>query len=361
MKTIRRVYFIITGSILIGWMAGGCSHNPDGPSPDTTCRIQQYVSRSVSSDFTSLNQTDYEYDQRGNLSKLITTYDKRPVSGTVTSQTGTTTVTYLYDADGYLTASSSQQKLTTLFGAKTTVEQVSVATSYSYANGKLTNTQMRKIGAYGVNTSAVESYEYSSSGELVRKTAQNTYDYDPAVATEIPSSPTGPVQIWTYQQNLLTDYVEKNGSSEYRPILLQNGVVTKIMVPGSQGDYSASYEYDSQQRPVKMNEYIGGTLTRAYTQTWSDAKPSSATLPAFKGWPVLVRQMGREGVLSTNTSSYLNTITRQIQVFTEQTSITQTNSQGFVTNNTITLTYANPAAAPQNTVTTETYIYSGCQ
>ena len=361
MKTIRRVSYVLLSSILIGWLIAGCSHSPTEPSPQTTCRIQQYVSTSISSGLKTIYQINYEYDQPGNLTKLVTTFDKRSVGATTPIQTIVSNVVYTYDTEGYLTASTSQEKNTIVMGSKTTIEQVSVVSSYSYTNGRLASSHTRRLGAYGVNTTTTESYEYDNSGALVKKTAQSLYDYDPAVATEIPSSPTGPLQIWTYQKNQLTDYVEKSGTTEFRPLTIQNGVVTKASFPGAQGDYVATYEYDSQQRPTKWEEYIGGILNRTYTQTWSEAKPSSATLGNFKGWPLIGQEYGRAGVLVTNKSFSLNTATKQMQEDSEQTSVIQTNSQGFVTDNSITIKRPNPASTAQDNVTTETYTYSGCQ
>ncbi len=50
--------------------------------------------------FDQTDQTTYEYNPQGNLTKTVATLDKRPTSSTFGAQTGTTTATYTYDADG---------------------------------------------------------------------------------------------------------------------------------------------------------------------------------------------------------------------------------------------------------------------
>ncbi|MBE7174732.1 MAG: hypothetical protein INR73_29455, partial [Williamsia sp.] len=226
MKTIAQIGYLLSISVFVGWLSAGCSHNPNDPSPGNTCRIQQYVSRSSSAGFNTQNQIDYAYDQQGNLTKMVTTFDKQPLSGTVTSQTGSTNVDYVYDANGYLATSTSAQKLTTLFAGKTTIEQTSVTSSYTYAEGRLASSHIRRVGAYGLNTTTEETYQYDSAGDLQKKTSQSTYDYDPAVAKEIPKSPTGALRTWTYQKNQLTDYVETYENTASRPLTIQNGVIT---------------------------------------------------------------------------------------------------------------------------------------
>ena len=361
MKTIFRVIYVCLVSLFVGWLSVGCNDGSLESTSQGTCRIQQYISRSKASESTYLNQIDYVYDQQSNLSKTTTIVEQRPVSGTIAMQTGTTTVTYTYDSGGYLTASNSLQKTTNLFAGKTTVEQVSVVSSYSYANGRLASSSIRRVGAYGVNTTTAESYQYDSSGDLVKKTSQDTYDYDPVVAHEIPKSPMGALRTWTYQKNQLVDYVETYENAESRFLTIQNSVFTKITIPGDQGEYVATYDYDSQLRPIQWNEYVGGVLKRSYTQIWSDARPSSDALPSFKGWPLLIQEFGRAGVLATRKSFDLNTSTKQMEQYDEQTSVIQTNSQGLVTNNLISIKHPNSAAASQDQVITETYTYSGCQ
>jgi YD repeat-containing protein len=354
------VYALI-GSVFLGWLTGGCTRQEQTTAPQGTCRIQQYKATTTAAAFNSTRQANYQYDQQGNLTNVVTTLDQRPTAGTIGTQTGTTTIAYTYDAAGYVTASSSRQQTTDILADnKTNTGLVSITTSYSYTNGRLSTAIINNISAYGLTTNTTESYQYDAAGNLIRKTALSTYTYDPAITKEIPGSPTGPLRTWTYQNNQLVDYVEQSGTAEVRPITIVNGLVTSY---STTGNYKTIWEYDRQNRQTKTADYIGDTLRTMTTQNWSDAKPATASLPPFKGFPVTVpaSEFGQAGVVSTYTNSYWNDVSKKIETFMDRSSVSQTNGQGFVTNTITTAKHPNPAATPQDYTTTETYTYSNCQ
>ncbi|MVM39186.1 hypothetical protein GO730_19265 [Spirosoma sp. HMF3257] len=357
MKTISHFLYVFAISVFTGWLSAGCSQGTTEANPQSTCRIQQYNAVSKSALSNTVSQTTYEYDQLGKLTKTVTTFTKQSTPAT-NQQTSTTTVLYSYNAEGYLTAMNSQLTTITTTAGKTITEKVSMANSYSYTNGRLSSASKRTVGAYGLNTTVSELYEYDGTGALVTKTAQTHYDYDPTITHEIPGNPTGPLQIWTYQQNVLIDYVEKSGTLVSRPITIQNGLATSITIPDN---YKVSWEYDNQQRQIKLAEYVNDTLTRTTSQTWSNAKPAIASLPVFKGFPVTApaSEFGQVGVLATSTYVYWNSVSKKMETFSAQTSLSQTNTQGYVTN--VTTVVKHPIAADQDETTTETYTYSGCQ
>ena len=361
MKTTFSFLSTLVISILTTWLGGGCNRTSNEATPQGTCRIEKSVSVSKTPYTVTNNQTTYTYDPQGNLIQTASTQDQHPTSVTTPTQTGTTTVTYTYNSEGYLTALNSQHKTTAVFGTKTTITQISVTSSYSYTNGQLVQTNSRRIGASGVNTNTTELYEYDESGALAKKTTQEKYDYDPAVTkeNEIPVSPVGPLYIRTYRKNQLVDYVQKSGTSEFRPLTFQNGLVTKLALPGKQGDFIVTYTYDDQQRLIKRDEVLAGVPTNSFTQTWSNAISSEVALPSFKGWPITAPEYGKGGVLLTKKESYRNTTTGQIDTYSEQNADIQTNSQGFVTNNVILVKH--PNFPSEDYTTTETYTYSGCQ
>ncbi|CAN5373327.1 hypothetical protein BH09BAC4_BH09BAC4_42920 [soil metagenome] len=359
MKTRRSLLPILLIFLFSSWLTVRCNSNSNDATPQSTCRIQQYVSVSKSADLktNTLYQIDYAYEPPGNLAKTVTTFTKQ-ITGSTDMQNETTTVSYTYDAEGYLTKIDSQQKATNILAGKTKNEQSSVVSNYVYTNGRLSGINTRRVGAYGVNTTVSESYEYDGTGDLAKKIATITYGYDPAVATEIPVSPSGGQQISTYQKNQLVDYVEKSGSTDYRPFTIQNGLVTMF---STTPNFRTVWEYDGQKRQAKIADYVGDTLTRTTSQTWSDAKPATASLPAFKGFPATIpsSDFGQPGVLATSTNANWNSISKKMETSVEQTSVIQTNSQGFVTN--VVTTAKNPAAVSQNYITTDTYTYAGCQ
>lgn len=361
MKTTHSFLYTLLISILVVWLSGGCNADKNEANPKSTCRIEKYVAISKSKLYEGDSQITYEYDTQGNLVKTLVTSDKRPTSGTVGSQTGTKTLTYTYNPDGYVTASITQELYQTTTN-KTTQEQITTTERFEYTNGRLSTHTKKRIGAYGITTNTIELFAYNSTGELTTKTVTSTsVVHDPAIAKELPIGSGESRQILTYQNNQLVDYVQKSGSSEIRPLTIQNGLVTTYTLPSTDGNLVVAYTYDEQQRTIKTDESLGGIPTHSYVQTWNDAKSAETTLPIFKGWPTNTQEYGKTGVLLMATQSYRNTVSGKTEVFLEQTSAVQTNAQGFVTGNVIILKHPNPATAEQDYTTTETYTYSGCQ
>lgn len=304
------------------------------------------------------NQTTYDYDAQGNLLKTVTTMDKRPANGAIGNQTGNKTTSYTYNADGFLTASKSEELYLTTVD-KTIREQITTTKSYAYANGRLASYTTNRIGAYGVTTATNGSLTYDASGDLVSKTETNTsIVHDPAIAKEIPTNPTGRTRIWTYRKGELIDYVEKSGTSEVRPLTIQDGVTTRT--GGS--NYEVRYAYDGQQRIIKQEIFVDGRLNDYYLQTWTAAKPASTALPAFRGFPAIAQlpEFDQTAVLAIHKTFFRNSVSSVMYQYNESISAVQTNVQGFITGASIATTH-HPAASSQDVTTTETYTYMGCQ
>lgn len=342
----------------VGWFATGCDKNSvNEAARQSACRIQQYSAISQAKFYNRTSQINYTYDAPGNLTKTLTTYEQRPANGAVGNQTGTNTTTYAYSDDGFLATVTSQEVYLTVTN-KTTREQITTTTSYSYTAGRLSGYTINRIGAYGITTKTVGTLTYNSVGAVATKTEINTsLVHDPAIAKEMPTESADITRLWTYQNNQLVDYVERIGSIEYRPLSVQNGVVTKIA--GS--NYEVRIMYDGLQRVVRQENYANGQLTEYYEQTWAEAKSSSGALPSFKGFPVGVQVTASEqsGVIATHKTFYWNSVARAMQPYSERTATVQTNVQEFITGAVITTTH--PTAADQNVTTTETYTYTGCQ
>ncbi len=347
MKTILRISYWLVSSLVVGWLSAGCNHNTNEVSPQGTCRIQQYTATSKSQFSNKVVQTTYTYDQAGNLIRSVSTTDSRPNTGTFGTQTSTTTATYTYNAEGYLTVSTSGWRSTTILldnQPKTTV--FSSATSYSYTSGRLTQQAKIDTGTYvPSNNPFLTTYEYDSNGDL----------------TKMVSGSPSYQQIWVYAKNQLIDYIERSGSSENHPYTVQDGVITKMIFFGSQEELVVTALYDNQKRIIKREEYINNQLTRSDARTWTDADPASASLPLFKGFPVvnLVSLSGLDGVPATHKQLYWNSISKTMNPFNEDTYTVQINGQGFITGAVIVSKH--PLAADQDYTTTETYTYTGCQ
>ncbi len=346
---------------LIGWLTTGCGTNSaDNPTPEPGCRIQKSVAVSKSKFYDETAQTIYEYDGQGKLLKTTTTTDKKPLNGATGIQTGNKTVAYTYDATGFLTASATQELYVLTTPDKTYREQIATTDSYAYAAGRLSGHVSKRVGAYGLTQTVTSSFVYDAAGDLTTKTnITSTIVHDPAIAKEKPGADYS--QTWTYQKNQLVDYAENVGGTDRHPFTIQNGVVTKL----GDASYELRYEYDSQRRILKQENFDKGQLVEYYSQTWAGAKPSSASLPVFKGFPPVsvnwYNNLSPDGVLATKKLFFLNPVSKVIYLYEESTATVQTNAQGFISEAVIKTTHPNPAAADQDVTTTETYTYSGCQ
>ncbi|GAB3491973.1 hypothetical protein GCM10027341_05570 [Spirosoma knui] len=362
MKRLVKISYSIVLCILIGYLSGGCSQ-PSAPeaAPQATCRLLAYEAVSTAKLFTENRQTTYAYDTQGNLSRTTATTDKRVTSGTIGNQTGTVTVSYAYDADGYLKASTSQELYVTIATPDKTIrEQITTTKSYSYVNGRLSASVTKRVGAYGITTMTTDTFTYDEAGDLISKTETSTSEvHAPSIAKEIPTNSAGGTKTWTYQKNRLVDYVEQMGDVVQRPLTIQNGVVTRLT--GS--NYELRIETDNQQRVTKQEEYANGQLIRYYTQTWSDAKSPLSVLPAFKGFSVVLpaSEFGQDGVLTSRKSFIRNDVTGAMEQYDETVYTIQASAQNLVDKVSSTTRHPNPAASSQDVVTTETYTYSGCQ
>ena len=348
MKSFSSLYALCV-TLFAGWLTTGCAGNSGETTPQGTCRIQQYTAVSTSQYTNSNAQTVYTYDASGNLIKSVATIDSRPTSNTFGTQLTTTTITYTYDAAGFLTGSTSQQQNTIVLPTNATkTEQYTNIASYSYTNGRLTQKVENYSGTYVSPSGSIRTYEYGSDGNLSSITATGLSDKTYST-------------VWQYRNNQLIDYIEKKGATENRPFTIQDGLITKMVFPGTENELVVAAAFDNQKRAVRIDNYVNNQLTEYDVQTWTGAKPSSASLPLFKGFPVLTPSSfdAQTGVLATKQHFNWNTVSKTMQLYNESKSAVQTNEQGYITNAVITTTYA--VNTGQNTVSTETYTYAGCQ
>ena len=346
---------------VIGMLSTNCAtESTDNLTPNADCRIQKVMSVSKSKFYDETAQTIYDYDATGKLLKTGMTTDKKPLNGATGSQTGNKTITYTYGTNGFLTASTTQELYILTMPDKTYREQITTTDSYLYASGRLSGFTIKRVGDYGVTETVASAFVYDGAGELITKTQViSSVVHDPALVRETPGGTS--TRIWTYQKNQLVDYTEKSGTTERRPFTIQNGVVTKM----GDATYELRYEYDSQRRILKQENFDKGQLVEYYSQTWADAKPSSASLPLFKGFPAVpvngYDNLSPAGVLATKKMYFLNPVSKTIYLYEESTATVQTNARGFTSGAVIMAKHPDLAAASQDVTTTETYTYSGCQ
>ncbi|MFD1144302.1 hypothetical protein ACFQ4C_24460 [Larkinella insperata] len=353
MKATNPVLLLIFSS---GLLAGCDPGRTEETARQSACRIQKIVATAQSDVSSQQEETSFTYNADGNLTQKAFKRNLSYQNG-IGNQLYTVTDTYTYDANGFLTAAASQtSEQTTRPNNSVLSQQRSSATTYLYTDGRLTGYETRDQNPYGVVTRSTVVLKYDEKGELVTKIDTRTPEIVPADA---PEKPSGPVQsTWTYKSGQVIDYFEKNGTTESHPWTLQDGLVTKMVLPGG---YTQQNTYDNQQRVTKNEEFVNNQLTGYYTHEWSNAKPATSTLPAFKGHPVVRPEFGVAGVMNTYNSYAINSQTNAAQHVSEKTGAPVANAQGLVESTTGEIRLLPTAARPQRTALTETYTYSNCQ
>lgn len=325
-------------------LLGSCGKgNLREAAPQGECRLEKIVTTAQSSTSTYTNQTTYAYDARGYLTQKTAASETRyqpPLAGT---QTFNVTDTYAYDAEGYLTthATQVQERSPQPNGTLLTIDR-STTRTYAYAGGRVTGYTSRIVGPSGT-TALTGTYTYDDTGELTARTEASS----------------GTQRTWTYRKGVLTDYLEKTGSDEYRPYELQNGLVVRQTIRGTPV-YRAVITYDAQGRQTKHEEFNDGRPTQYTTRTFSEARPAESVLPAFKGFPVLQPEFGRPGVRATEDLYFINATTGATQHFRSDAFANQKNGRDLVARAQQETQFLNPQTLPQRMSTIQAYTYADC-
>ncbi|GAA4396388.1 hypothetical protein GCM10023187_04470 [Nibrella viscosa] len=373
MKTVVHVNYRLAVALTLHGLIIGCGQKQTEVSKaETDCRLQQVIvtRKPGNSTTASTEQTSYVYDAQGRVTG--TTFTNADASGSGVRSS----VTYAYNADGFLDRSEYQWSSQARLGSGGVQNYTKTATTrYSYTNRRLTGYTVESSGTIVPTMTLKAAYTYTASGELMTESLTTTYQYDPAVK-EIPSVPSGFQQSWTYSGGKLTDYVEKSGSVETHPYTIQNGLVTRYAF---QGGYS-TYQYDSGQRLTKFESFSGNTLNHYYTFEYSEGKPALAARPGFTGVPDAAMALpadilaltgripagrgpfGQPGVVKRY-RFYANYTGGEVIPLTDMVYASQLNSQGFVGSQTIDMRDLTPGmpASMATTAITETYTYSNCR
>ncbi len=342
---------LLRSLLLLTLLAACRDRSTRDTAPQSSCRIQKITSASTSSVYNGGEQTTYAYDTQGNLTRRESALQVRYLDAQLAQRANTDqalTDEYTYDAEGYLLTATSRtvNRYVNASGQPATDQSVTT-TRYFYANGRpVSYTQTTETDRS--STTATGTLEYDGAGNLLRHTR---------------SLGANAQSVYMFSGDRLTDYVEKISGTESRPFTLQNGLVTSYTIPGG---WRGTYEYDGQQRLVKMEEYVNGKLNSYYTQTYADGKPATTAQPALKGFPAVGYPgntgwyFGKPGVLTGKKQYYANSQTGQAQFFSESLVANQLNGQGFVTSATKQDQFKNPQTLPQVVNTTTTYEYTDC-
>lgn len=354
LRSVARLLVICTG---LGWLSAGCHNKTTDAAPQGNCRVQRVFTTGNRLGSTATTETIYKYDVVGNLAKKAQTSAYQYLAGG--GDNTTTTETYTYNADGFLTLYDFlivQQNVD--FTGKVSNYKYTWNKAYTYTDNRVTGYTRKDISYnQGIMSSPQQQtitimglYEYDAAGQLVKETINNG-------------------ATWTYRNGQLLEYTEKNGTTESHPYTIQNGLIIQARFNGTKGvtngpdipyNLTQIREYDDQRRLTKHQEFRNDTLDSYYTQEWQTEKPATLTVPALKGHPVLKLPYGESGVMTRYRTYYVNHLKADsVYSFNDITYTNQLNAQGFVTNtNAETRYFTNGQTQPD--VSTTVYTYTGC-
>jgi hypothetical protein len=295
-KTIHKgaiyLFFLLLPVLLIS----GCLNrrSDDVISPDTGCRISKYTATVTATGTAQVRNEEaiYEYDQLGNPIKADSSWMEGGASA-ANAASSRTTARYTYNGDGFLTSASSTITMQTSLAGTLINAQRSSYAAFTYTNGRVTGYTTTYTTFGGLETTVAGTFEYDAAGNLVKRTAINTYAFDPEKVKEVPTYLNGRKRTWLYEDAQLRDYVEQDGATEVRPYIIVNGLLTRENRP----DYFILYTYDAQEGQVKHECHSQGKVGYYYTQEWTDGKMALESIPAYKGFPQIPAAFGGQGIL----------------------------------------------------------------
>ncbi|ARK10999.1 RHS repeat protein [Fibrella sp. ES10-3-2-2] len=364
MKTTNQVLTAIQRVILLSVLVGlgsRCTQQAVDKQADGPCRIRQIDEKATVQQANktleeTTDQTIYDYDNQGRVNQVARRYEKRLAGQSAVVYSYAETARYVYDADGFLTAKSSEARWSPGDNQTSTNTNTSQFT-YAYTNGRLTQQVTNRTNQYGLQTKIVSTYAYDATGSLLTKTDETTYPAIPATAPEKPTFPAGVTAVWTYQHGKAVDFVEKQGGTDVRPYTFQNG----LLQTQTGSNYRSVFTYDSQGHWVKQEFWVNGQLYSSTDYTYAQAKlPPGLKPDNFKGFPAVADIDGVDGVMNTSVNYNLSPTGVLMKSSSTQVQPKLTGAGYLQSSDQVTTTYQNEAGTILNQLaTTTTYTYDG--
>lgn len=346
MKTKRRMLSVVLTAVAVSLLTSHCTPTATDTAPPSDCRIQQSTSTIRNAGGEGTEQTQYEYDPAGNLTRMVKTLLLQ--TGTTGRQSTTSTDTYSYDANNVLTRKATVIEDRSVFAGTTTGSTNTTTTDYTYSNDRLTGYRTTNVNSRTTasgpqqprTTTSTSQYTYDVTGQLIRQAIDNG-------------------QTITYQAGKVVAYTGV-------PFTVTDGLIVKAVFPGTQGTGNVPYnltqlrQYDDQRRVIEHRELINDTLDRYNTYSWQAGRPAESSLPAFKGHPKTSNPYGETGLATEYRQFHVNRQQGDRPYETNRTqTVYQLNAQGYVTQSTATTTYTTNGQTQPDVVTT-TYTYTNC-
>lgn len=304
--------------------------------PSSNCRIIKAVVESQSSNDShkEISTTEYVYNTNGDLIKKSLVIDGKTKSYYVQNET------YRYNPEGFLIEQ-------TIVGINDepniNVRKTSSNSKFSYTDSRLTTIEKSNTNLQGNVSLDYIKYLYDANGVLLSKAKTNSV---------------GSIFTSTYNSNgELIDYEIKTSTETTKPYTLQNGLVIK---DSSKGYYSSN-EYNAQRQIVKSQFYNNNKLNSYFTFEYYNGLHSEATMPNFKGFPIIKNEKGELGVFA-KFQYFAEPGNGALEKLNESANVCQKNSNGLVTKIELTnLQFSPVTVTPVTTIkSTQVFTYANC-
>ena len=260
--------------LIVLLLSNGCKKNSD-TIPENTCKLVQYTSNTTTTTGTSNGSSTYDYNDKGLISGISSTSQTKDKSGNQLTNYSSS-ISYQYDADGYLIKQLSQNQSASKADGTTTG---STTQDYQYQSGRIikvsyasTETSKGKINTRNV----VYTYEYDAEGNNTKISYVDTYN-----GTAYPSA-----VLYEWKDKKLTKIINIDGSGKQTIPFIEvnaNGYITKKI---DDGTYETRFTYDSEGSQLRQENWFSGKKQNA-SEFEYDAQKNWIVLssPIYKGFP----------------------------------------------------------------------------
>lgn len=274
----RKIYFLLIALVVFAFGISACDNND--PEPEKQIRLSSYELRFDEESEINTFWTRYSFDEGGRITQILFN-DTTFLKARNQFETTTTTNTYTYDSNGFLTKRNT--KVSSIF------QERESEITYEYVDGRL---DLENFG------NRVTEYRYNSDG-TVKET----------IATSLNS---GNKAVLKYQ-NSIPEGVNKTTDG----YLLE--------------DENEKLFYDEKLREIRYERYRDGDLYFERNKEYGPPKLHLSTLPLFKGWPAIKDFDARNGI-EISLESYVYEAGQKTPVENKQMTPSY-NAEGYIESN----------------------------
>ena len=353
MKTQRllqsgRLLFLFLSVILFN--CSGDKEN-DNPEPETNigCKLSEITFENTETDELgnmiahSKERLKHEYDEKLKLTSTDQASERWKNDTLISKRAYRNDCQY--NTDDFLTSNIVNLEESTLENGQLIPTKTGSKNAYQYQNQKLTGNTSKSFTGMDTTGTSTQVLEYSSKGQLVKKTITTPNNKITSVFTN----------------GILTSYEESNPA--YPQKITLNALGFQSIVTSSFSGIKTENRniYDSRGNLTKAEFYVNSTLSSYVTYSYGSTNMQSKALFQFKGHPLIPSIIGSSANLISKTESFVRDNNSGFRKAMETTFEYDFNASGHYTTLRITGKYFNEKGnIYKSSKGTQTMSYVGC-